>query len=110
MAGQGTPVGVGHWSPWGALSGGDGVGVDAPSDADTEDGGRLSQVVVHLAQQPVKVVEGEHGADARHEGHGDTFPVQVQVGAAQDVSLDGAFLAVELGVCAHGDGGGQELG
>ena len=94
----------------GALSGGDGVRVDATGDADAEDGGRLAQVVVHLGEQSVEGLKGKHGADARHEGHRDAFAVQVEVGAAQDVGFDGSFLAVELGVGAHGDGGGEELG
>ena len=92
------------------LAGGDGVRVDAPGDSDAEDGGGLSQVVVHLGEQPVEGVEGEHGADARHEGHGDALAVQVQVRPAQDVGFDGALFSVELGIRAHGDSGGEELG
>lgn len=46
------------------LAGGDGVRVDASGDADAEDGGGLSQVVVHLGEQAVERAEGEHGADA----------------------------------------------
>ena len=104
------PLGRGPGEAEGALSRGDGVRVDAAGDADAEDGGRLAQVVVHLGEQPVEGVEGEHGTDARHEGHRDAFAVQVEVGAAQDVGFNGALFAVELGVSAHGDGGGEELG
>ena len=92
------------------LAGGDGVRVDAPGDTDAEDGGGLSQVVIHLGEQPVKGAKGEHGADARHEGDRDTFTVQVEVRPAQDVSFDGALFSVELGIRAHGDSGGEELG